>query len=1091
MDNSQAPAQQPTKLTAIGKLAAFSLDRPVTVTMFFISLVTLGLISSRLLLLEEWPEIKMPLFSVFVPYQSATPQEVERTITRPLEEALATLGDIQMMSSNSGTYGAEVNLHFAGDADADEKAMLIKEQIDLLKPTLPQGVRQIEVNKAETGEEGFMELRITSDMDLENAYDLLNRYLVKPLQRLPVVARVKLLGIEPLELKIKLDNQRMERYGIGFNELQSKLQDVNFHTASGNFLTADQVLRITPKTAAKGVEDYRELVLNENNIRLKDIAEVEIVNGDRDYARHLNRKYSVGLEIFKESTANLVQVADAVVDEIEKIGKTPQLQGIKLIYFNNQAESVKQALSNVVSAGIGGSFLSLLVLWVFLRNLPITLMISLSIPVSVIITLGVMFFNGITLNNMSLMGLMVAIGMLVDNSVVISESIFTQRQKHPQQTRTAIIEGLQQVMTPVMAGTLTSVCVFLTLIVGEYNLLSVFLAHFAVVIVAALLVSLFIAISVIPMFIYRFSSQQKLDNTPAKHKRQPLWPRLSQKQQLSLLLVAVVGGYLLSTALGLPTDSIRVFVYVAVFFIIMFAMQQNYPNILAFTLRHRWLTVFFIAGLLAIGLLARGLMREEDGVGQSIDRDFWLPYHVTESYSLQRLKQDVDKIEDYLYQNQKQFEIDSVYSYYSEDGEVVSKITLIPEQQATKSVRQIKQEIIENLPKIAIGKPSFRWRSQIGNQEINVYLQGDSAEVIKSDYLLGVKLALQSIEQIAHVEQKDQTQREELQVNVDRERALNLGLDPQQVAQSVSIAMQGLYLKDFVDDSGEIPVRMRFYQKGEFELEQLQNLPIKNNLGQSIPLQNIATIKRTSSPQGLFRMSGESTIRLTISAKDGVGESEIKAAIKQKLDKINFHSGYRWSFEGGSDGLEIDLDDLTPNLIVAILMIFVIMAAMFESLLFPLCVITSVAFSFVGTWVMFAFTDTTFNIMAGIGLLILLGITVNNGIVLIDRIRKLREQGYDRHAAVLQGGKDRLRPILMTVSTTIVGLIPLSISTSGIGDGGAYFPMARAIIGGLSFSTVVSLLILPSLYCWLDDLRKWSKQRKNLDFLKRGLKNSI
>lgn len=1090
MDKPPVSAPQEPNLTAVGKLAAFSLNRPITVAMFFISLVTLGLISSRLLLLEEWPEIKVPFFSVSVPYQSATPQEVEQSITRPLEEALATLGDIQTMSSNSGTYGATVNLHFNGDVDTDEKGMLIKEQVDLLRPSLPQGVRHIEVDKAETGEESFMELRITSDMDLKNAYDLLNRHLVKPLQRLPGVAKVKLLGIEPLELRIKLDNERMKRYGIGFNELQSRLQEVNFHTTSGNFLTADQAIRITPKTSATGIDDYRELLLNKNNIRLKDIAEVEIVNGDRDYARHLNRKYSVGLEIYKESTANLVQVADAVVNEIENIGKTPQLQGIKLIYFNNQADSVKQALNNVVSAGIGGFFLSLVVLWVFLRNLSMTLMISLSIPISVIITLGVMLFKEISLNNMSLMGLMVAIGMLVDNSVVISESIFTQRQKHPQHRRKAIIEGLQQVMTPVMAGTLTSICVFFTIIVNEYNLLSVFLSHFAVVIIAALLVSLFIAISVIPMFTYHFGSQQPSDHA-GKNNRQTLWQRLNKKQQLLLLSLAVTCGYLLSTALGLPTDSIRVFIYVAAFFIIMFGLYQNYQTILDFTLRHRWLTMFFIIGLLTVGLFAKGLIREEDGAGQSIDRDFWLPYHVKESYSLEKLKQDVDRIENYLYQNQQQFEIDSVYSYYSENGEAISKITLIPEQQAKKSVRQIKQEIMENLPKIATGNPSFRWRSQIGNQEISVYLQGDSTEVIKKDYLPAVKLALQNIPQITHVEQKNRNQRQELQVTVDRERALNFGLDPRQVAQSVNIAMQGLYLKDFVAETGEIPVRMRFYQKGEFELQQLQELPIKNNAGQSIPLQNIATIKTTASPQGLFRMSGESTVKLTISAADGAAESEIKAAIKQKLDKINFHSGYRWSFESGRNSFNIRLDDLTPSLIVAVLMIFVIMAAMFESLLFPLCVINSVIFSFIGTWVMFAFTGTTFNIMAGIGMLILLGITVNNGIVLIDRIRKLREQGHDRHTAVLQGGKDRLRPILMTVSTTIVGLIPLSISTSGIGDEAAYFPMARAIIGGLSFSTVVSLLVLPSLYCWLDDLRIWSKQRTNLNLLKQGLKRSV
>ncbi|MCF6300243.1 MAG: efflux RND transporter permease subunit, partial [Proteobacteria bacterium] len=475
--------QSEERFNGLSRLVEFSLKRPVTVSMFFVTLVAIGLISSRLLPLENMPSINLPFFNINVPYVASTPEEVERTITRPLEEVLATIGEIENINSRSSTNGANVNLQFSSEADIDEKGMLIKEQIDLIRGELPADVRRIQINKARVGEDSIMKIRITGNRDLENSYDVLNQYLVNPLQRVAGVARVELQGIEPLEIKIMLDAERMKRYGIGINELSGKLDDANLVTKSGNFIATDQIIRIVPKTRASQVEDYTNLVLNENNIRLKDIATVEMINGERNYARHLNRKYSVGLEIYKESSANMVQVAEDVMKEIEQLSKSDKLDGFKLIFIDNQAQDVKESLQDVIQAGVVGSLLSLIVLFVFLRNIPMTIMIALSIPVSITITLGVMYFFGITLNILSLMGLMLAVGMLVDNSVVITESIFTQQTEHREPGNRSIIKGVKSVLTPVIAGTLTSICVFLPIIVRNEGLLSTFLTHVAVAII--------------------------------------------------------------------------------------------------------------------------------------------------------------------------------------------------------------------------------------------------------------------------------------------------------------------------------------------------------------------------------------------------------------------------------------------------------------------------------------------------------------------------------------------------------------------------------------------------------------------------------
>lgn len=1011
-------------------IAEFSLKRPITITMIFLSLVVIGLISSRLLPLEQWPQVKFPFISVNVGYPSSTPREVEQNITRPLEEALATIGDIENINSTSSTNGAFVGIQFKSEADIDEKTMLVKEQIDLTRPLLPDDVRRIIVNKAESGGDAIMELRITGDIDLEHSYDVINRYLVRPIERVPGVARVEFQGLEPRELRIIIDNDALKMYGIGFNELTQKLRDTNFVIASGNFKTGSSTdskqLRVVPKSQMLDVDKFKAIVLNNHGVRLSDVAKIDIVNGDRNYARHLDRKYSVGLEIFNESTANLVDVAERVLEKIEEISQTPQMKGIKLVFLKNQAKSVKDSLHDVIMAGIIGAFLSLIVLYAFTRDIATTLLVSISIPISIIITLGVLYFLGLSLNVLSLMGLMLAIGMLVDNSVVISESILSKSSKGIYGIKTSIKKGVSEVMVPVIAGTLTSICVFLPIVFGAQDMISLFLTHVAASIIAALVISLFLSITVVPLIISRLKQK--------KVEPKEMW---------------------------------------------MDKLKRKYVKALSYTMKHHWITFISIVIIVSLGIFVNNnYVKSEEGMQNQVSRDFWLLYHVDGSFTLDRLKKDVDKIEEYLYANQKKFDIDTVYSYYEESGFVATKLYLVDEEDATKSIIEIKKQVLENLPKITIGKPNFRWGRGQGNDGMSVYLQGDSQEVMM-ETLPAILIELNKVEGIAGAQVEKKNNREELQIRVNRERAVRLGVDPMTVAQSVNIAMRGMNLRDMVTDDGEMPVIMRFYKTGEFKMEQLTDLPIKTKNGNQVTLSTVADIINTSSAQRIRRHNRMGAVKIEIDLDDEVNKKDMKGTITDIMNKINYQSGYGWTFDSNSRRRGMQSDSMSQNIIIAVALIFIVMAALFESLLFPLCVISAIGFSYIGVFFFFAITGTQFTIMAAIGMLILIGVVVNNGIVLIDHINQLRIKGLARTEAVVQAGRDRLRPILMTVSTTVVGLIPLAMSVTQIGgaQGPAYFPMARAIIGGLTFSTVVSLLVLPSLYCWLDDLRAWAKDR--------------
>ncbi len=1014
------------------RVAAFSLRKPITVIMLFTSLLVFGVISARLLPLEHLPEMKLPFFNVEIPYPAATPEEVERVITRPVEDALATLNGVERIGATSHTNGANIGLMFNSDVDVDEMGMLIKEQLDLIRPELPDDVRRIRINKARASDESIMEFRLSGEIELENAYDVINQYLVRPVQRIPGVARVDLQGIEPLQLQIMLDDEKMRRYGIGFNELSQKLQDANFAIRSGNLHTGDRMIRVVPKGHGTDTSQYANLLLNERNVRLRDVATVELVNGERNYGRHLDRKYAVGLEIYKESTANLVEVADAVVAKIDELSKSPQMKGIKLIFLDNRADDVKQSLNAVVASGVIGAVLSILVLFLFLWNIPMALIISLAMPVAITITLGALYFFGMTLNILSLMGLMLAIGMLVDNSVVISESVLHQMADRGKGNDAAVQAGVSEVVLPVMAGTLTSICVFLPIMIGEDNMLTLFLSHVAVAIIVAMLVSLMMSVSVVPMAIKMFRHRIVKDHQVPDMR----WLRW---------------------------------------------LKARYTRVLRFFLNHRWFTFAFIVLIGISGQFANKFVQADEGNDRNAQRSFWLPYHVDGSFTLDRLEQDVNVIEEFLYANQKRFEIESVYSYFEENGFVASKIKLIDADEAQMTPSEVKEAIMKELPKIATGTPSFQWRNSFNNQGLSVYLLGDSHEILREELLPAALFEIRQIEAVSNAQVEQRNRREEIQVEVLRERALQLGLTPEDVARSVNIAMRGMNLRDFILPHGEIPVIMRFYKTGEFRMQQLKSLPIKNERGESIELENVADIHVTSSPQSLRRHNRASSVEIKIDLQEGSNLMETKAIIESAMNRLKrtYPSGYSWSFNNQGGGMDLNFSDLIPILFVGLALIFIVMASLFESTLLTLSVLSGIGFSVVGMLLFFALTGTNFTIMAGIGFLVLMGIVVNNGIVLIDRIRHLREQGMVRMEAVIQAGQDRFRPILMTVATTVFGLLPLSVSSVSVGggDGPTYYPMARAIIGGLSFSTVITLLVLPSLYIWLDDLRGWFSDR--------------
>ncbi|MFB3078440.1 MAG: efflux RND transporter permease subunit, partial [Lysobacterales bacterium] len=365
-------------------------------------------------------------------------------------------------------------------------------------------------------------LRISSERDLSTAWDMLMRSLVRPLQRLPGVARVDFQGIEPREIRIDLIADRVIAHGIDLVELQAQLSQVNFSVSAGLIRDGDTRYRVNPRGEFRSIDEIRDLVITPDGLRLSDIAEIKYDSKRRDYARHLDQKYAIGVSIYKESGSNLVEVGKRAQAEIARIAQTPEMQGINLFFLENKAEGVRESLGDLLKAGLFGALLSLLVLYFFLRSIQTTLMVSLAVPIAITITLGVMYFLGLSLNILSMMGLMLAVGMLVDNAVVVSESIHTEHEKTPNDPRGSALRGVSAVGLAVAAGTVTSAAVFLPIIFGEQDQISIFLTHVAVAIVVSLVVSLFIAQTIIPLLASRI-------DRPASSEQNAMVERLKQR----------------------------------------------------------------------------------------------------------------------------------------------------------------------------------------------------------------------------------------------------------------------------------------------------------------------------------------------------------------------------------------------------------------------------------------------------------------------------------------------------------------------------------------------------------------------------------
>ena len=992
-------------------LSALALKRPVTTVMIMLSLFLTGLVASRLLPQESWPSVNAPVMFIYVPYNGSSPKEVERLITRPIEEAIATVGGISSMKSRSRANSAAIQIMMDLGSDLDSKILEVREKVDMISHLLPDDVQRVKVQKFSTQDMPIMTLTLTGEKDLSHAYDFLNKKLVRKLERLSGVGKTELRGVVKPNIEIKLDSTKLAMNRVNQGQLLQDLRASNFIVRSASVINGERKFRVSPQGEYKSLTDIKNFQVKAN-VKLNDIAKISLKSPEKDSEIRSDRQKTIGLEIFKESDANVVDVANHVVNFVDLIKAEPEFNDITIKIKNNSGNEIQESLSDLLKAGFAGIFLSFAVLYVFFRNYRITLVVVASVPISLSFALAGMYFMGYTLNMLTLAGLFIAVGLLIDNSVVICESILQQQASaltHYQK----VIKGVDNVSIAVISGTLTTVIIFFPILMGEKNFITVLIEQIAVAICLPLLASLLVAKTLIPLMLSKVTKGNLSAVTTQG--------RLDNVYRLSLKKILLKPKY---SALG-------------------------------------------VLLLCILGFFARDFVSNQEEHSKK-ERDITIRYHVISGQKLADVSKLVDEMEAYLYDNQQEFgfkKVDSrIYADYASSTIKLKKGLSI-------SISELKEKIRAGFPKTAIAKPSFSWSdnkqklarlSLLGNSTLRLISLSES-----------VILRLKQIEGFDEVGIDDNDKKRELLLRIDNEKVARLGLNTQDIASRISTALRGVNLRSFRDESlGEIDIRLVYHDQKALPLSQIRDLPIYETQGRVLTLQQLVKFDSQAIMPVINRLQRQTSLTISINLNE-ITRKEAAEKIKMVMKDVALPTDYEWRLGRAFQNDNISMANMAINMLLALALIFMVMAALFESLLMPIAILSSIGLAFIGVYFTFAIMGMGLGETAMIGMLILMGIVVNNGIVLIDQINKLKGSSTSLIEPIIQACATRIRPILMTVATTIIGLVPVAIASSN----NEAYPLAIAIIGGLIFSTFTSLFLVPYCYLMLVKLGERSAKR--------------
>jgi HAE1 family hydrophobic/amphiphilic exporter-1 len=1135
----------------------FTVTRPVAVLMVFLAVVVFGAFSVRLLPLNLMPDISYPRLTVRTEYPGAAPAEVENNVSRPMEEILGVVTGLTRIDSISRGGYSDVILEFAWNTDMDEANQDVLEKIDTIKPTLPTEIKQPLILRYDPTLDPVLTLSIHSPSDLEGGEDdpfagpaglkylrrIADRDIRRLLEPLEGVAAVKIKGGLEEEIEVRLDEDQLRRTNINIDTVIKRLQAENINLAGGSMRDGRTRYLVRTVNEFRDLDDIRDLVVvsrDGRDIKLRHIAEVRSGFKDRDVITRVDGREAVEIEVYKEADANIVDMAARVTAAVERVVQPRILKeyGAEVDILTDRSKFIESSIAEVRDTALSGGILAVIILFLFLRDVKTTLIVAVSIPISILVTFAPLNIAGVSLNIMSLGGLALGIGMLVDNSIVVLESIHRCKEEGDDYI-TATVRGVSEVGSAVVASTLTTVAVFFPMVFVE-GIAGQMFGDLGLTVVFSLLASLAVALFLIPMLasrrfiggpaaaeapevgFWRALGRLWTDWGSLRDLRRAIRPRwwwitvapvvyglvrfafhfvfeAIAKLFTTFFLLLAGGGVVVLRKLGWLLGKLIAPV-LWLFDALLRLLERGYPRLIRWCLRNRAVVYALIlaAGGATVWVAPR---LDTELIPELHQGEFTVEMSLPVGTPLLATNETAAPIERELLATIPGLrtlittigsERDSSES--GERGEHTTRLRVAlqgpgdggakagPEGQvaqdsagpggqapkkhdpaaAEEAALAVIRPLLQQVPDaiVHVSRPVLFSFATPVEVQVRGYELEELAEATNR-----VRDELAKIGELRDVKSSILPGSPEVQIVYNRDALARLNLDIRSVAELVRNKVQGFEATKYNRKDRKIPVRVRLKDIDTATVRELEDLVVNPGQAHPVPLSAVADVTLGRGPNEIRRI-GQQRVGLVTANLAGSGLGSVAREIDERLSNLSLPAGVTTAVTGQSEEWETSSRSLYLALGLSIFLVYVIMASQFESLLYPMIILISIPLALVGVVWTLLLLGVPVSVLVILGLILLAGIVVNNAIVLVDYAGQLKERGHSTDEALALAGQVRLRPILMTTLTTVLGLVPMAL---GLGDGAELrTPMAITVIAGLGFSTLLTLVVIPTLYAGVD-----------------------
>ncbi|SIS82362.1 efflux RND transporter permease subunit [Salimicrobium salexigens] len=1007
------------------KLVQTSIKRPVGVIMIVAAILALGFVSLRNLTIDLYPDIDLPVAVVSTSYEEAAPQDVEQLVSRPIEGAVSSLEGLEVLQSQSQQGASLIFMQFSTGVDLDSALLEVREAVSRVSGVLPENAGEPSVLRFDPQALPIMTIGLSGDTPAE-LQQIAEDQIVPYLERQGGVASISVEGGRTEEVQIEIEREKLARLGIDSQTIIQTLNASNQAATAGSVDKGDKNLRIRVNGEFDSIDDVKNTVLTTESgdrLKLDQIAMVEKRIEDTGTVSEVNGETAVVLSALKKTDANTVETAENIQTAMDEVA--PELpENVEMKTVLDTSEFIKVSINSVIVNIIIGGLFAVAVLLLFLKSIRATLVIGISIPIAIISTFTLMYFTGETLNVLTMGGLALGIGMMVDSSIVILENIVSYRQRGFSM-KEAAEKGASELAPAVIASATTTLVVFLPIMLVD-GIASELFTPLALTISFALLASLAVSVTLIPML------SSKLLTKAMRDGKRNWFDRLLGK------------------------------------------MNRGYQRVLRKVLKFRkttvLLTILSIGGSIAlIPLVGTSFIPESDQgqieVDVSLERGTSLEETETVTSEISKRLNEFSDVVDVHYLSIGSGEMGLAGGSADRASYTVQ---LVDPGDRERSTQEVMEDMENDLSDVVGAEVEVTEMSAgLGTgAPLEVQINGQDNAVL-NELAEQIVLIMKDVEGVVAPSSSTEDSEPQLDIQVDRNKASGYGLTEQQVISQVQLAFQGQTATRYREGGEELEVRLVTPLDESAGIAELEGTPISTASGDTVPLSSIAEIEQVQGPVALNRENQQPQVNVTAD----IGERDlgsVTADVEEEIDQLNFPEGYTYEVGGQAQDMEEAFGDLSVALLFSLFLVYAVMAVQFENFLFPFIIMFSLPATVVGVAVGLFVTGLPLSMPAFVGIIMLAGIVVNNAIVLVDYINILRRRSYSRYDAILEAGPNRLRPILMTTVTTVLGMVPLAL---GIGQGAeAQQPLAVTIIFGLTVSSFFTLVLIPVVYTYFDDL---------------------